>query len=139
MAGRRVWIGVAVAAVVVMGIMVVRGGGDDDNAGPSVALPIVSGTPRSSLPPIEYHELPTEAQETMELIERGGPYPNREDGTTFRNYEHRLPDQESGYYREFTVETPDESGPGARRLVLGRAGDVYYTEDRYQTFRQVML
>ncbi|MFC7479622.1 ribonuclease domain-containing protein [Luedemannella flava] len=140
MAGRRAWIGVAAAAVVVLGLLMLRGGGGgDNNAGPSVTMPTASGTPRSSLPPMEYYELPAEAQDTLGLIERGGPYPDREDGSEFRNYEHRLPNQEEGYYREFTVETPDEPGRGARRLVVGRAGDVYYTEDHYLTFRQVML
>ena len=34
-----------------------------------------------------------------------------------------------GYYREYTARTPGEPDRGARRLVFGRAGDIYYTDD----------
>jgi ribonuclease T1 len=75
---------------------------------------------------------------TLALIDRGGPYPFRQDGTIFGNFEHRLPEQERGYYREFTVVTPGENDRGRRRLIAGAAGDIYYTDDHYETFRQVL-
>ena len=136
----RWWVGIAVAAVALIGILAFRGGGGPAAGGdaPSVTVPVATGTPRSSLPTIEYGQLPPEARETLALIDAGGPYPNREDGTVFRNYEGRLPEQAGNYYREFTVESPDESGRGPRRIVAGRAGDLYYTEDHYRTFRQVL-
>jgi guanyl-specific ribonuclease Sa len=52
-------------------------------------------------------ELPPEAHDVVGDIEAGGPYEYpRNDGVTFGNREGLLPDQGSGYYREFTVKTP---------------------------------
>ncbi|GAA1744169.1 ribonuclease domain-containing protein [Luedemannella helvata] len=138
--GGRWWVGAAVAAVALIGIMLFRGGGGPviNGESPSVTMPTTTGTPRSSLPTVEEQELPPEARETIDLIDSGGPYPHREDGTTFRNYERRLPEQGEGYYREFTVGSSEEPGRGPRRIVAGRAGDLYYTEDHYRTFRQVL-
>lgn len=73
-------------------------------------------------------------ERTWALIRSDGPFPYSKDGTEFRNREGRLPGKEAGYYREFTVETPGSPDRGARRLVTGRDGDVYYTRDHYQTF-----
>jgi ribonuclease T1 len=56
----------------------------------------------------------------------------------FTNAERILPRQAAGYYREYTVRTPGSSDRGARRLVVGRGGDVYHTEDHYASFRQVL-
>ena len=84
-------------------------------------------------------ELPREAQETLKLIERGGPFPHRQDGTVFQNREGLLPDRPRGYYREYTVRTPGARDRGARRIVTG--GDpptvFYYTEDHYRSFRPI--
>lgn len=71
---------------------------------------------------------------TLELIERGGPFPHRQDGSVFENREGRLPSQPRGYYREYTVPTPGESDRGARRIVVGQNGDKWYTRDHYRTF-----
>jgi guanyl-specific ribonuclease Sa len=83
--------------------------------------------------------LPPEAVETLQLIERGGPYPYSRDGVTFQNRERRLPERPRGYYREYTVPTPGERDRGARRIVTG--GDppevYYYTDDHYRSFRKV--
>lgn len=83
--------------------------------------------------------LPPEAIETLRLIERGGPFPHRQDGTVFQNRERRLPDRALGYYREYTVRTPGARDRGARRIVTG--GDppevFYYTEDHYRSFREI--
>ncbi len=59
------------------------------------------------------------------------------DGTTFQNREGRLPRKPPGYYREWVVPTPGESGPGPQRLVTGEEGDVWYTADHYTSFRRV--
>ena len=136
----RWMVGAAVVVVAILGIMMFRGGdgGSNGDVGPTVVMPTASGTPRSSLPVVDFADLPFEAQQTIELIEAGGPYPHREDGSTFRNFEHRLPNQPRGYYREFTVDTPDVPGRGPRRVVQGQAGDLYYTNDHYETFRQVV-
>lgn len=83
--------------------------------------------------------LPPEAVATLALIERGGPYPYRQDGTVFQNRERLLPQQARGYYREYTVPTPGASNRGARRWVTGgNPPEVfYYTEDHYRSFRRI--
>ncbi|MDN5781221.1 MAG: ribonuclease [Luteimonas sp.] len=87
--------------------------------------------------------LPAEALDTLALVERGGPYPHRQDGATFQNREHRLPSQPRGYYREFTVRTPGSRDRGARRIISGggvangrRPVEFFYTADHYRTFRR---
>lgn len=95
-------------------------------------------TPVSGLPTVQVQQLPKEAHATLELIDKGGPFPYRQDGTIFRNQENLLPRQATGYYREYTVKTPGSSDRGARRLVAGQDGDIYYTADHYETFRQVL-
>ena len=81
--------------------------------------------------------LPAEARATIGLIQRGGPFPHRQDGSVFGNREQRLPQRSRGYYREYTVDTPGLSHRGARRIVTG--GDPpeawYYTDDHYDSFR----
>ena len=95
---------------------------------------------------IRLADLSPEARETLALIKRGGPFPfPRKDGSTFGNFENRLPERPRGYYREYTVPTPGSRDRGARRIVAGgrRAGDVavsgeyYYTQDHYRNFRRI--
>ena len=71
---------------------------------------------------------------TLALLKAGGPFPYGKDGSEFSNREGRLPQQASGYYREYTVETAGSPDRGARRIVSGRTGEIYYTRDHYQTF-----
>ena len=91
------------------------------------------------LPGILVSALPAEARTTIRLIERGGPYPYARDGTAFHNYEKRLPRRGGDYYREYTVRTPGVKGRGARRVVVGTNGELYYTDDHYRTFRRVLI
>ena len=65
-------------------------------------------------------DLPREARQTLALIKDGGPFPYARDGIVFGNYEKRLPLQQRGYYREYTVKTPGRRDRGARRIVAGR-------------------
>jgi len=81
--------------------------------------------------------LPPEARDTLARIERGGPFPYRKDGSTFRNRERLLPARERGYYREFTVPTPGARDRGARRIVAGAGGERYYTDDHYRSFKRI--
>ncbi|MFE9173388.1 ribonuclease domain-containing protein [Streptomyces kebangsaanensis] len=82
--------------------------------------------------------LPAEARHTLDLIDRGGPFPYRQDGTVFGNFEKRLPKEPRGYYHEYTVRTPGAQNRGAKRIVTGRGGEIYYTDDHYNTFRAVL-
>ena len=81
--------------------------------------------------------LPREARETLALIGSNGPFPHQKDGTVFGNREALLPKRERGYYREYTVRTPGSRDRGARRIVAGRGGEYYYTDDHYRSFRRI--
>jgi ribonuclease T1 len=93
---------------------------------------------QSGLPAIAYDNLPRQAKETIALIDQGGPFPYRQDDTVFQNRERLLPIRERGHYREYTVVTPGSRDRGARRIVAGAAGELYYTEDHYRSFREVI-
>jgi len=87
---------------------------------------------------IDVDDLPNEAIDTLLLIDDDGPYPYRKDGSTFQNREGRLPDRGRGHYREFTVDTPGSSDRGARRIVSGADGELYWTADHYDSFAQIV-
>jgi ribonuclease T1 len=55
----------------------------------------------------------------------------------FGNFEEKLPARARGYYREYTVRTPGAKDRGARRIVTGRGGELYYTDDHYNSFRRI--
>ena len=88
-------------------------------------------------------QLPHEAQQVMQLIRQGGPFPYEKDGTVFFNRERLLPPAKRGYYREYTVPTPGVSHRGARRIVCGgwpptTPAACYYTADHYASFRRLV-
>lgn len=83
-------------------------------------------------------QLPTEARETLTLIKRGGPFPYRQDGQVFQNRERLLPDKPRGYYHEYTVDTSGSDDRGARRIIAGEDGELYYTEDHYNSFKVIV-
>jgi ribonuclease T1 len=82
--------------------------------------------------------LPREARETLNHVRQGGPFAYERDGAVFGNFEKRLPVHERGYYREYTVKTPGDKNRGVRRIVAGRSGELYYTDDHYRTFRRIV-
>lgn len=82
-------------------------------------------------------QLPKEARATLALIRKGGPFPYARDGSIFGNREKILPGQRRGYYREYTVKTPGVRSRGARRIVAGKGGEFYYTEDHYNHFMRI--
>jgi ribonuclease T1 len=101
-----------------------------------------SAAARQSLDSVTLSALPPEAQRTLHLIKQGGPFPYpRKDGSTFGNYEKRLPYQPRGHYREYTVPTPGSRDRGARRIIAGSppetSGEYYYTDDHYRSFRRI--
>ena len=88
---------------------------------------------------VAMRELPKQGQDTLALIDAGGPFASDRDGIPFSNRERILPKEKRGYYREYTVRTPGVKNRGARRIVCGgnqRAADAcYYSDDHYQTFK----
>ena len=95
---------------------------------------------------ISLADLPPEAAQTLQRIQRGGPFPYpHKDGSTFGNFEKRLPERPRGYYREYTVPTPGSRDRGARRIVAGSgrtgsvatSGEYYYSHDHYRSFRRI--
>lgn len=87
---------------------------------------------------VRFDDLPKEAQQTVRLVKTDGPFPYKRDGVTFGNFEGRLPKKARGYYKEYTVPTPGTRDRGARRIIAGRNGEYYYTDDHYQTFRRIL-
>ncbi|MBK9942465.1 MAG: hypothetical protein IPP13_12710 [Kouleothrix sp.] len=116
------------------------------------ARPIATTTPRPAATPqpgsqarpidgfeaVAPEQLPREARRTLDLIARGGPFPYRQDGAIFQNRERRLPRQPGGYYHEYTVVTPGSDDRGARRIITGAGGEIFYTDDHYASFVQVL-
>lgn len=88
---------------------------------------------------IRLDELPSQARVTLQLIDRGGPFPYRRDGVTFQNREQRLPEQSRNFYREYTVPTPGAQTRRARRIVTGGMPPsvFYYTDDHYRSFARI--
>ncbi|MDQ4503834.1 ribonuclease domain-containing protein [Sinomonas sp. ASV322] len=137
---------IAVVAVAVVGLLFFRPGAAPTGAAiaPSAASQS-KGQPSgaahanpSALPEIKASQLPREAQETLALIAKGGPYPYSRDGINFGNFEGRLPKESSGYYSEYTVATPGEADRGARRIIVGKATEKYYTDDHYNSFKFIV-
>ena len=103
-----------------------------------VALVVATGAAAIPPPPgIGLGELPPEARHTVALIRSGGPFPYEQDGAVFGNREARLPAQPRGYYHEYTVRTPGARDRGARRIVAGRDGELYYSGNHYRSFRRI--
>ena len=93
--------------------------------------------PAQPVDEVQIAQLPPEAATTLALIRNGGPYPHAKDGAVFGNREGLLPKQRRGYYREYTVKTPGSRTRGARRIVRGAAGELFYTEDHYNSFKRI--
>ena len=86
---------------------------------------------------IAAQKLPEEARQAITLIRSNGPFPDQRDGAVFANREGHLPKRERGYYREYTVRTPGAKDRGARRIVAGKDGELYYSEDHYRSFTRI--
>jgi ribonuclease T1 len=144
-----------VAALALIVIALMGCGGSEPQAGAQPSSPstpavvaaetsTATTTPRSRPAPMDglqvvyVDELPREAQRTIALIAHGGPFPFEKDGAVFQNRERLLPSKPQGYYREYTVVTPGEDDRGARRIVAGRGGELYYTADHYDSFVRVI-
>jgi ribonuclease T1 len=106
------------------------------------AAGLMAPAAHSSVAPLDtgticHSALPPEADNTLQLIDQGGPFPYPEDGEVFQNREGVLPQESQGYYHEYTVVTPGSPDRGARRIVTGEDGTDYYTSDHYATFDSI--
>jgi len=145
-ARQRMLLVVGIAALVLVALILllqnrqvdsaVRPGTATASRAPASATPAsVSGLPLCTV-------LPVEVTEAVTVVRANGPYLRpRDDGDTFGNRERLLPAKPNGYYREYTVEAPDEQFPGPRRLVTGGQAKLgaepeiwYYTADHYESF-----
>ena len=104
----------------------------------AAALLLACGAALGFSSDIDAKSLPPEARQTIALIKAGGPYPYSRDGVVFNNREGQLPKKARGYYHEYTVKTPGSRDRGARRIIRGRDGELYYTDDHYRTFQRVI-
>jgi guanyl-specific ribonuclease Sa len=78
-----------------------------------------------------------EIKKMLDRIAANGPFRHRQDGVVFGNREGYLPARPRGYYHEYTVETPGSADRGARRLIRGGGGELYYTHDHYRSFERI--
>ena len=161
------WALVAVAVAALVGLLIARpdlvgGGGDGTHerlprapappvpearpapAGPGPASPTRNGPSAPAARPsaidvegIGDAEERAAIVEVARAIDRGGPFAYRKDGVVFENRERRLRVEPRGHWREYTVPTPGSPDRGARRLVGGRDGELFYTRDHYRTFRRI--
>ena len=141
MTGRRSILGLLVALALVAFLWWTQG---DDAAQQRTGQdpgtnqgPARQGERVDELPTVALDDLPPEAAETLDLIDAGGPFPHDRDGVTFENREELLPDQPRGYYAEYTVPTPGSDDRGARRIVVGEGGELYWTADHYTSFSAI--
>ena len=104
------------------------------------ALPAVAQrgpAPAAAVEVVAATQLPPEAARTIALIHQNGPFPYAKDGSVFGNREGLLPKQKRGYYREYTVKTPGSRTRGARRIIKGGGGELFYTDDHYNSFKRI--
>ncbi|MFI9075146.1 ribonuclease domain-containing protein [Streptomyces sioyaensis] len=141
------------AAALLAGLLLVltgcatSGAGNGSSQGsPGATATAAAGSPGATkapawaqgMPVVTVAQLPSQARDTLRIIDAGGPFPYRQDGTVFGNRERLLPRQPRGHYHEYTVRTPGSSERGARRIVTGESHETYYTDDHYRTFKAVL-
>ena len=103
------------------------------------SAPVMTTTqPSDGLSTIAEDELPTQARQTLKLIDAGGPFPFSRDGIVYHNNSDALPHHKDGWYHEYTVATPGIHGRGPRRIVCGSDSACFWTPDHYSTFKRIM-
>ncbi|MFF3579097.1 ribonuclease domain-containing protein [Streptomyces mirabilis] len=142
------WVPRALVGLLLCFGVLLTGCSSTESAGAGTGAGAVTGAPsaaRSAVPSwahgmgtIDATRLPAEARTTLALIDKGGPFPYARDGIVFGNFEGLLPKHQRGYYHEYTVKTPGAQDRGARRIVTGQGGEIYYTGDHYKSFRAVL-
>ena len=133
------WLGLVAAVLTAALLWWGQGDGSTPTAEPASPTSPTStaSTSEAGVPTVALADLPSQAGDTVELIDAGGPFPEDEDDGVFGNFEGLLPDEERGYYREYTVQTPGLDHRGARRIVAGSSGELYWTADHYQSFERI--
>ncbi len=130
--------GVGLVMLAAIGVWLLSG----SNPGtPTSVRPPPEPTPSATvpaLPVVAVAQLPAEAREVLERIDRGGPFRYDRDGSVFGNLERRLPQKPYGYYAEYTVQTPGSSDRGPRRIVTGDSAELYWTADHYESFSRIV-
>lgn len=140
----RLWVAVVIGLLLLM-LLIAWGANSNPDGGSSqpTGTASISGQAPSArgsgtdLPTVTVDDLPREALDTLALINKGGPWPYPQDGSTFQNREGLLPKQKRGFYQEFTVKTPGAKNRGARRIIQARDGTFYYTDDHYESFKRI--
>jgi ribonuclease T1 len=126
----RLWLGLAAVLAVAVVTWAVNSGGFSGGGRQGDADP-------ADIPQVALADLPPQAAQTVTLIEAGGPFPYSQDGVVFHNYERLLPAEPTGYYHEYTVPTPGAGDRGARRIIRGSSGELYWTSDHYRSFERI--
>ena len=92
----------------------------------------------SGLRTIAVDDLPATAVATLALVDAGGPFPRADDGSPFSDPSGALPSRAPGSYRQYSVVQPGGTADSPWHLVVGDGGEVYWTEDGFETFRRVV-
>lgn len=132
---RAALVAVVVAGLTAAGIAITSG--DEDRTAPAGPPPTSATTEETTSQYIPSAAEAAGIDRVLRAIESGEPLPYEEDGGVFQNREGLLPEQPLGYYREYTVATPGSPDRGARRLVIGEGGEIYYTGDHYASFEEI--
>ncbi len=82
-------------------------------------------------------DLPVTAVATLALVDAGGPFPNPDDGEPYDDASGSLPSRPPGYYLQYRVAEPGGSDESPWHLVVGEQGEVFWTDDAFDTFRRV--
>jgi ribonuclease T1 len=121
------WLALLLAVGALVALLVIPG--RSDNGSGSATTPTATATVSSS----EHAEI----ARVLTAVRTGAPLPYSQDGEVFENREGLLPAKPSGYYRAYTVPTPGSEDRGARRLIVGADGGVWYTSDHYGSFEPI--
>ena len=125
-----------------------RGGGTSTKPSNATSLPkdtirFIEGVTVKDIKTGQTFSGTVDLKPTLDRIANGGTYPHRNDGSVFKNLPDRttgksgLPTQPMGYYKEYVNPTPNISGPGPQRVIVGKNGEAYYTSDHYKTFIKI--
>ena len=94
-----------------------------------------------------YGKLPSNyitKKEAQSLGWSGGSVSRYKDGAAiggdrFGNYEGLLPDADGRKYTECDIDTSGKKSRGAKRLIFSNDGLFFYTEDHYESFRELTV